>query len=108
MSNCSRRRNRNCNDMIKKNDTICDICDRSYNQGRADYEAECQKIFEDNPPMHFNHEQIMWLKEFVNVRCKQARNDTIDECIKALKGYGECDLADKITLLEQLKEQKDE
>jgi len=55
------------------------LCDEWYNKGRADYEAECQKIFEDNPPMHFNHEQIMWLKEFVKIRCNQARADAIDE-----------------------------
>lgn len=34
---------------------------------------------------------------------KQIKAEVIDECIKALKGYGMCDLADKITLLEQLK-----
>lgn len=39
---------------------------------------------------------------------EQGRADAIDECIKALKGYGECDLADKITLLEQLKEKNNE
>lgn len=55
---------------------------RGYEQGRTDYEAECQKIFEDNPPMHFNHEQIMWLKEFVKIRCNQARADAIDEFVE--------------------------
>ena len=61
------------------------LCDEWYNKGRADYEAECQKMFEDNPPMHFNHEQIMWLKEFVKIRCNQARADAIDEFVKAFK-----------------------
>lgn len=36
MGNCSKRKYRNCNGMIKKNDTICDICNRSYKQGVAD------------------------------------------------------------------------
>lgn len=36
MSNCSRRKDRKCKDMIKKNDTICDICSRSYEKGYAD------------------------------------------------------------------------
>lgn len=36
----------------------------------------------------------------------KGKADAIDDCIKALKSYGKCDLADKITLLEQLKGHK--
>lgn len=78
----------NCSSSCDKcKDILNYLLDRYDATVRADYEAECQKIFEDNPLMHFNHEQIMWLKEFVNVRCKQARNDAIDECHKAICDY---------------------
>lgn len=62
--------NKKCSD---KNGSECDNC--MYEKGRADYEAECMQIFEDNPPMHFNREQIFWIKEYV----KQARAEAYEQ-----------------------------
>lgn len=81
--------------------------DDGYNKGRADYEAECQKIFEDNPPMHFNHEQIMWLKEFVKIRCNQARADAIDE-VKEFLEHKLIITDETIKGIEKLKEQNND
>lgn len=53
-----------------------------------------------------NKDQLRLAQRQIDNHDKQIRADVIDECIKALKSYGKCDLADKITLLEQLKEQK--
>lgn len=44
MSNCSKRKGRSCVGMIQKGDTICDICDKSYRQCRAEAIDECKNI----------------------------------------------------------------
>lgn len=103
-----------------------------YKQGKADYEAECEKLFEDNPPMHFNREQIFWIKEYIKqARASEradaerdfqnsdywndylakiiadAKADAIEECIKTLTDYcGGMPNNNLISALEQLKEQK--
>lgn len=95
---------------------------KGYNKGRADYEAECERIFEDNPPMHFNREQIMWIKEHAKSRYEQGRADAIEEYNKKIDYLKncyvdacnmctrmECDvcaISNFIEDLEQLKEQK--
>lgn len=88
---------------------------KGYNKGRTDYEAECEKIFEDNPPMHFNREQIFWIKEYIkHARAEayeQGRANAIDECIEKLYEVTPHTYDQKLDMvfvnaLKQLKEQK--
>lgn len=52
------------------------------------YEQECEKLYEDNPPMHFTREQIMWIKEHIkHARADSyelGRADAIDEIERAM------------------------
>lgn len=83
----------------------------------ADYESACEKIYEDNPPMHFTKEQIMWIKEHIKLRVKQTRAEVIEELAnKSFCEWTNCeDCAmwgqydefgeEEVCILEQLKEQ---
>lgn len=72
----------------------------------------CRKAIENLYMKEINHDGHSWntfgdiedcLAVVIEEVYRKGMADAIDECIKALKGYGMCDLADKITLLEQLK-----